>query len=63
MEHLKAALKAIKLMEFPGENITNLCFNIRYYCNRLENSGYCDEQLLVKLYTVFKAFIEEQFSI
>ena len=45
-------------MDFPGENFTYCCLKIRYYCERLDNSGYWDEQLLVKLVNIFKSGTE-----
>ena len=58
MEQLKAGLKLIKFMDFPGENVTDSCLKIRYYCERLDNAGYWDEKRLVKLLNIFMSFTD-----
>ena len=60
IKQLKAAIKYNKLVNFPGENVTNCCLKTRYYCKRIDSSWYWDEQLLVKLAKIFKVFTEEK---
>ena len=60
---MKAGLNPIKLVEFPGENVTDFCLKIRYYCKRLGNFGYWDEKFLFKLSNILKYYTEDPFRI
>ena len=63
MEQLKSTLKYIKLVDFPGENVTKFCLKTSYYCKRIDNAVYWDERLLVKLSNIFNSFTEDKFRL
>ena len=61
MDDLKTKLRAIKLSDYPGENILKCSQEIKRISNILDGAGYWDPHLLNSILRVFKKSQDEQF--
>ena len=63
MEQTKEALKAIKLTDFPGENVQQCCTKILELCERLDSAGAFEANLLCKIVRIFEQTSDKRFEL
>ena len=63
MEQTKEALKAIKLTDFPGENVQQCCTKILELSERLDSAGAFEANLICKIVRIFEQTSDKHFEL